>query len=296
MSAQQRWCDKLPRPEFGAFERIDVGQDWFEVYRVAQDVYAIYEPYQFQEVISYLIVGTHTALLFDTGMGIGRMRDVTSRLTALPVRVLASHSHLDHVGGHADFDFVYALDTPFSRTRARGLAHAQVREEVAPDALCRALPDGLAAASYVTRPFTPTQIVQDGSTIELGGRTLSVLHIPGHTPDSIALHDAPAGLLWTGDSYYEGPVWLFAPETDMPAYVASIDRLAALSDSLTYLLPAHNVPRAAAGRLREMQRALGEIARAQVVATRAEGEMLEYDRGGFSLIMSRDALRQLQEK
>ncbi len=282
-------------PEYRAFERIDVGQDWFEVYRVADDVYAIYEPFQFQEIISYLIVGSHTALLFDSGMGIGRMRDVTAELTSLPVRVLASHSHLDHVGGHADFDYVYALDTAFSRTRARGLAHERVREEVAPQALCRPLPDGQDASTYVTRPFSPTQIVADGSTIDLGGRTLEVLHIPGHTPDSIALHDAAAGLLWTGDTYYEGPVWLFAPETDMDAYVASIDRLAALSGSLSDLLPAHNTPRAAPGRLVEMQQALRDVAGGDVAATRTEGEMLEYDRGGFSLILSRAALGQLQD-
>jgi glyoxylase-like metal-dependent hydrolase (beta-lactamase superfamily II) len=47
---------------------------WFEVYRIRPGVFAIYEPHQFEEVISYLILGSKRALLFDTGMGIGKIR------------------------------------------------------------------------------------------------------------------------------------------------------------------------------------------------------------------------------
>jgi glyoxylase-like metal-dependent hydrolase (beta-lactamase superfamily II) len=42
-----------------------------------------------------------------------------------------------------------------------------------------------------------------------------ILHITGHTDDSIALLDAEAGFLWTGDSFYEGPIWLYFPEIDL---------------------------------------------------------------------------------
>ena len=62
-----RWWDAVPREEWTEFERIDDGAGWFEVYRMAPDVLAIYEPGQFEEVISYLILGTERALLFDTG-------------------------------------------------------------------------------------------------------------------------------------------------------------------------------------------------------------------------------------
>ena len=64
------WCAKLPRPAYASLPRVSVPSDWFEVYRVDPDVYAIYEPRQWQEVISYLVVGRERALLFDTGMGI----------------------------------------------------------------------------------------------------------------------------------------------------------------------------------------------------------------------------------
>ncbi len=63
------WCSALPRPEYKPLERVSVSDPWFEVYRVAPGVLAIYEPHQAEEVISYLIVGTKQAALFDTGMG-----------------------------------------------------------------------------------------------------------------------------------------------------------------------------------------------------------------------------------
>ena len=71
-AGKDNWWDKLPRPEWSEFERIDQDQEWFEVYRVADGVFAIYEPGQFEEVISFLITGEDRALLFDTGLGIGQ--------------------------------------------------------------------------------------------------------------------------------------------------------------------------------------------------------------------------------
>src|SRR5579862_6647555 len=68
------WCKALPRPEYKSLERIPSPDPWFEVYKVAPQTFAIYEPHQFEETISYLIVGQKQALLFDTGMGIGNLK------------------------------------------------------------------------------------------------------------------------------------------------------------------------------------------------------------------------------
>jgi hypothetical protein len=94
------WCSALPRPEYKPLERVSVSDPWFEVYRVVPGVFAIYEPHQAEEVISYLIAGTRQAALFDTGMGISDIQRVTAELTKLPIVVLNSHTHIDHVGGN----------------------------------------------------------------------------------------------------------------------------------------------------------------------------------------------------
>src|SRR5579863_948608 len=84
------WCKPLPRPEYKVLERVPMSDPWFEVYKVAANTYAIYEPHQSEEVISYLILGQQKALLFDTGMGISHIKKVVRELTKLPVIVLNS--------------------------------------------------------------------------------------------------------------------------------------------------------------------------------------------------------------
>ena len=66
------WWSTLPRAGYAELEKVGTFQDWYEVYRLTPDTYAIYEPYQFQEAISYLLLGSAKAVLVDTGNGIGR--------------------------------------------------------------------------------------------------------------------------------------------------------------------------------------------------------------------------------
>ncbi|MCH8134520.1 MAG: hypothetical protein IIB77_00910, partial [Proteobacteria bacterium] len=65
------FCDRLPRSAYSSLQKNPISTDWFEVYEVESGVWAIYEPFQWQEVISYLIIGSDSALLFDTGNGLG---------------------------------------------------------------------------------------------------------------------------------------------------------------------------------------------------------------------------------
>src|SRR5260370_9741986 len=61
------WCRNLPRPAYKKLERVPLPDAWFEVYKVAPGGFAIYDPHQWEEVISYRILGEKRALLFDTG-------------------------------------------------------------------------------------------------------------------------------------------------------------------------------------------------------------------------------------
>jgi glyoxylase-like metal-dependent hydrolase (beta-lactamase superfamily II) len=211
---QPEWCKKLPRAAYSKLERVPVTDPWFEVYKIRPGVFAIYEPHQLEEVISYLIIGDEKAadekaggdkaLLFDTGMGISNIQAVVAGLTKLPVSVVNSHTHNDHVGDNWRFSEVYGMDTDFTRTNARGSTE-DAQAELASDEICGALPAGFDAKAYATKPFHITHWLHDGDKIELGGRTLKVIATPGHTPDAIALLDEKNGLLFTGDSFYPRP-------------------------------------------------------------------------------------------
>ena len=283
-AGESRWCDVQPREQYRSLERITVSDDWFEVYRVGDGVLAIYEPFQFQEVISYLIIGTEQALLFDTGMGISRISAVVRELTPLPVTVINSHTHYDHIGGNAEFDRVLAVNTNFTRGNAAGVGHDVVHGEVAANAFCRAPPAGFDTAGYSIRPFAIADTVGDGSRIELGGRTIQVLRVPGHTPDAVALLDSAAGYLWTGDTFYEAPIWLWFPETDWPAYERSVEHLASLAPGLRRVFGAHNTPIAEPSQLPRLKAAVADIKAGKARWEERPDSLVEYPFSGFSVL------------
>lgn len=250
------WCAKIPRPENTRFRRIDVPGGWHEVYGVEQGVFAITEPRQFQEAISYLIVGDSSALLFDSGIGLVPLAPVVKALTSLPVQVLNSHSHFDHVGANHEFAQVLAIDLPFTRGKEGGMPHGDVADEVVPDAFCGAPPSGVDTSAFRSRPWHVTRRVAVGDTLALGGRVVEIVAAPGHTPDAIVLLDRSNGLLFSGDTFYESQLWFFAEETDIAAYETTMKRLAALAPSLRRVLPAHNTVSAAPSRLADVANAV----------------------------------------
>lgn len=282
------FCSEIPRAGWSAYEKQASSNEWFHVYRLSDDLYAITEPFQWQEVINYLILGEEKALLFDTGNGLGDIKAVVDQITDLPITVLASHSHIDHVGGHWQFDTVLAPDTEFTNERAMGSNNAFVREEASSIALCKALPDGVTVDNHHTKPFSPSARVADGSIIDLGGTSLEVLAIPGHTPDAVALLDRESGRLFTGDSYYKGPIWLYAPETDLAAYSSSIERLAALVPDLKAVHGAHNEPFSEPHELVKVRDAFGLVYGGATKPDAVTETQAQYHFHSFSLLLQKD--------
>jgi len=279
------WCTARPRAEYKSLQRLLPEEPWFEVYVIAPGVFAIHEPRQSQSAISYLIVGDRQALLFDTGMGIGDVRDVTRQLTKLPVAVLNSHTHHDHVGSNWQFETVYGMDTGFTRVSARG-AREDVQSEVAPNQICGDLPKGFDPGTYSTRAWKITAFRHNGDRIDLGGRSLEIIATPGHTPDAICLFDREHGLLFTGDTYYPGRIWLYRTETDLDAYSASIQRLAAIAPQVNTVLGAHNVPVAPPSALTDLANAFAAVRAGKIASAPAGSGKISYKVDGISFLMA----------
>jgi glyoxylase-like metal-dependent hydrolase (beta-lactamase superfamily II) len=278
------WCRALPRPEYKRLKRVPVTDPWFEVYRVVPQVFAIYEPRQAEETISYLIVGEKQALLFDTGMGISDILKVTGELTQLPIIVLNSHTHDDHVGGNWQFETVDGMDTEFTRTNAKG-SRQDAQDELGSGMICGDLPKVFDSKAYATRPWKISRFLHDHDKIDLGGRMLEVVSTPGHTPDAIALLDRAHGLLFSGDTYYPAPIWLYRPETNLDDYVASIKRLAALAPQLTLVLGAHNVPFAQPSVLATVVTAIETVRSGKVRGELQDDGKALYRSNGISFLM-----------
>lgn len=281
----ENWWDELPRPQWAGFARIPQDQDWFEVYRVAPSVYAIYEPGQYEEVISFLIEGEEKSLLFDSGLGIGDIRAVVEGLTDREVVVLNSHTHYDHVGGNHQFGTIYAMDTAFTRRNAQGAPPEALAGFVQDGWVWKPLPDGFSRSDYRTRPFTISRFVVDGERIDIGGRILEVVATPGHAPDAICLLDREHRLLFTGDSFYLGPLYTHLEGSDFDAFSNSANRIASLAESFDAMMTAHNVPVADSRYALALARAFDDLAAGTATDYTPMDGLREYQFDGFSIIV-----------
>lgn len=178
----------------------------FEAQELQPGIWALDEGF----VRCYLIIGSEKALLLDTGAAGDGLRDIVSSLTSLPLQVALTHTDGDHTGCLHEF------------------AHFAMHPNEKPYILQKH-PDW-------DRPFTP---LAEGDTLDLGGRILRVLHIPGHTPGSIALLDEQNALLFSGDTVSESPIFMFAPGRDLPTFITSLQRLDALRPAYTCVFPCH---------------------------------------------------------
>ena len=281
------WWDSLPRAAWSQYPKIEIDQseDWFQVYRVKDGVYGIYEDGQFEEVISYLIIGQASALLFDAGIGVGDISSVVAQLTDLPVAVLNSHTHYDHVGGNHFFDKIYGTRSEYSQEHTEGRTNAEVAEFVGEGWVWKPLPKGTTQSNYASRPFVISDYVSDGELIDLGGRLLEVILVPGHTPDALVLLDRSNRLMFMGDTFYPATLYAHMGDANFSDYVNSAEKLSQYQSVVDYILPAHNEPLVPSYYLKAMRDAFVAIQAPNAPYALSDGYR-EYAFEGFSIMVS----------
>lgn len=244
---------------------------WFHIYRLDNGVTALYEPYHFQEVISYLIEGENQCLLWDTGMGLADIQAEVRQLTPKPLLVMNSHVHFDHVGDNHRFEEVMVLEDAGASSRLqRGYSVQEMEPHTHPDLF---QPQSLAWArreGYCIPPCKPRPI-SPGFQLDLGGRVLEVIHTPGHSPESIMLLDKTYGELFAGDSYYPGHLYAhfdgdFYRASNLRQYARSMAAMAARREEFSVVHPSHNAPCAEPEVLQLVAACLGKIADGQAQA------------------------------
>lgn len=204
--------------------------EWFTVEQLDTTTFAISEYGHWEQVRSFLLVGTKKALLIDTGLGIGNMAAVVRELTSLPIQVVLTHVHWDHIGGVADFSSIAVHETD-AQWLMRGIpawSDEAVRKELVRD-ITQPLPKEFKVEAYVLPTLVPQQLLTDGDRLTLGDRHVEVIHTPGHSPGHISLLDS-CGYLFPGDILYssETPVYAHYPSTDPVALADSVERIANL--------------------------------------------------------------------
>jgi glyoxylase-like metal-dependent hydrolase (beta-lactamase superfamily II) len=247
---------------------------WFDVRELDPGVHLIGEP---GHVNSFLVQGSRSAVLLDTGLGVANIRSVAEALTDKPLLVVNSHYHFDHTGGNRLFEDVaihriggplLERETPddfaslymeYTRRVLEAWGPYKQADDlyfhlITAERLVRPLPDGFDPKAYRIVPSRANRLLEDGDVLDLGGRRLEVLHTPGHSPDCICLIDRGNGLLFGGDTVNTGPVYAQYEESDLDKFAGSLARLASMRDDLRRVFVCHYM------RLENDPALLGEMA------------------------------------
>lgn len=157
----------------------------------------------------FLLTGTEKALLIDSGMNVHNARDIAAGLTELPLFLLNTHADRDHIGSNEQFEtfYMHPAEEPIYRRSGK---------------------------PGVILP------VEDGDVLDLGRRALRIIHLPGHTPGSIAVLDTQNRVLISGDPIQQnGSIFMFGSHRDIEAYIRSLKRLETLGDQFDEIWPSH---------------------------------------------------------
>jgi glyoxylase-like metal-dependent hydrolase (beta-lactamase superfamily II) len=187
-----------------------IAEFWFAVTPCDDDIVHLREvwidPYLAGDV--WLVRGRDRDLLVDCGTGIVSARPVVEALARNSVIAVASNHWYDHAGGlhvfeqrgcHREDAALIAAPTPDS-----SVASIYVSDE-----MFTALPhEGYSSENYRMAGAVPTIVYDDGDVIDLGGRQVEIIHVPGRTPGSIVLWERATGSLFTSDTLFDDP----APE------------------------------------------------------------------------------------
>lgn len=214
--------------------------DWFTIEKIDDKTYAISEYGHWEKVHSYLLIGKTSALLIDTGLGIGNIKDEVDKLTNLPVTVVTTHVHWDHIGGHGLFNdiYVHKNDAEWLKNGIP-IPLSVIKKNVMAEPFTKKPPIEFNIDNYKIYTGEPTRVLQDNDIIDIGSRKIRVMHTPGHSPGHICLFEEQKGYLYTGDLIYEGTLYAFYPSTDPLEFKESIYRISKLK-GVKKILPSHN--------------------------------------------------------
>jgi glyoxylase-like metal-dependent hydrolase (beta-lactamase superfamily II) len=210
---------------------IATADSWYQTRSMGDGITWIWEPHikPYYRCNIWHVRGRDRDLLIDSGMGVVSLREQVKLVTERPLLAIATHTHFDHIGTHHEFP-ERAVHLAEAHILVRPDRYNTVADDYVSDDIFTALPPGgWQADSYEVKPAPATWLVDEGDRVDLGDRSFEILHLPGHSPGSIALHEQATGILFAGDVIYDGPLAYEAYHTEMDEYVRSMRRILDLS-------------------------------------------------------------------
>ncbi|WP_379062113.1 MBL fold metallo-hydrolase [Mesorhizobium sp. UC22_110] len=208
---------------------------WFGRKAVDPALTRITEPFvhPYMSANIWHLKGRDADLLVDTGMGICPLAPEIDTPTGKPLLVVATHIHLDHVGSLHEFAERAGPRQSAAEFALMGDAATYAQEFRELEGAVSRLPyPGWSRETYRIEPAPLTRVLGEGDIVDLGDRRFSVLHLPGHSPDSIALFDERDGIFFSGDAIYDDTLLDDLPDSDPAIYRHTMLRLLELPISM----------------------------------------------------------------
>lgn len=187
---------------------------------------------------SYLIEGSEKALLIDGLAGVGSLKAFVRELTDLPVTLVNTHGHVDHIG--ADFEYGEAYIDPADiallyehSDREMRLGFANSGAMFGPLPVEPRLDDVTVPGPIKTLPL------KDGDIFDLGGVQLETISVPGHTRGTVVFLDRARGVVYSGDACNRNTLLFTEFSTSIEEYKESLLHFQSFEDAFELLWGGH---------------------------------------------------------
>lgn len=212
-------------------------KNWFTITKINKHIYALAEFFHWEQVVSYLIVDKSKAFLIDTGMGYSSIKKEIEKICYLPISVLLTHSHWDHIGSINEFETIFIFNSTFEINNLKTGFSSQIISELNEIKLfC----NGFKPKKFKVKGKKNFITLVDGQIIKSDTFTIQVIHTPGHTPGSACFSIPELNVLFTGDTLYPGPIYVDLPDSNILTFADSIHKLKNLVQHNVVILPGHN--------------------------------------------------------
>ena len=205
----------------------------------------------------FLLTGSEKALLIDSGRELHTARDIAESLTDLPVMLLNTHADGDHTGSNEQFESFYMHPDEEAHFRRGGRGGTIIP-------------------------------VREGDNLDLGGRELRIIDLPGHTPGSIAVLDVGNRVLISGDPVQEhGRIFMFGAHRNMENYIRSLEHLETFTAEFDEIWPSHADIPISPALIRKLHDGARDVLDGKVAGSPVEvhgNQVIAYDLGFCTLL------------
>ncbi|MFX1375079.1 MAG: MBL fold metallo-hydrolase [Promethearchaeota archaeon] len=214
-------------------QHFDISKHKEYLYVIKENISIVHPAYRNDPLNLYLILGSHSALLLDTGCGLYPLKPIVEDLIGQrKLFVLNTHTHWDHILGNNEFGEIYV-----HKNEAQIVSNPYNLSFLI-DSPCEIVKK-YEEQKFSIAPAKTIIKIKDGYEFDLGDISVKVIHTPGHSPGSICLLTSK-GELFTSDVAYYGDTFL--PKKDLlPKVLKTLSKLINLCDEQTIfeLYPSH---------------------------------------------------------